>query len=607
MRSALAPAALLLCCAVALAPGWATGADGVVVLRLRAAQLAGGDRCEEALAVARQARQRYPEDAALARVEGLCAGRLGRYGEAIEPLETALRLDPGAAEVAVQLGVAHYQLEQHDAARAAMDAAAALDPEDAELLFYQGLLALRAERHAEAGALLSRAVARDPEFIEPYGSYYAGEAWVRAGEREKAERALARVVELAPDSDAAEQASAALKRLTAVAEKRRRITLQAGIEWDSNAVLRGQDVVLPEDISDDGDWRGVWSLELGQVLWRNKDWALGVVGGYYGFAYFDLDDFDLHYPSISLWLDRRIDEQTFFRLQPDFAYGWRRGDPYVLSYGLTASLERDWSAWGGGRLHARYGRHNFLFSPLDEEDGSLTEEERRGIGDAAARETVRETRELLALERENGGITVADARTRLNPLGTCSPAPSRSRNFCGPLGLDEERQRNRDGHRWRIGYDHQYKLWESTQLRGGLSYEYYAARGQEYSYQGVEPWLGAERELFFKISVEARASYQYRRYRHRSTFPDPGALLRRLIVRPPGETTGGETFLFQYNLAASRRREDLFRTELEFSRPLNEWLTASLRWRYHNVSSNRDVFDYDRHQIGMFLKAEFSN
>lgn len=449
----------------------------------------------------------------LARLEGICANQLGRYDEALQPLEIAYASDPNAPDVALQLGVARFQQGDLTGAEEAFRVAEAVDPENAELLFYQGLVAFEAERHREAAELLERAIEIDPAFTEPRGSYYAGLAWERAQDRERARRSLERALQRAPNSLEAERARQALDQMDAASQLRRWVRAEIGMEWDSNAVLRGEDVVLPEGISDDSDWRGIWRLNGQQEVFRNKDWAAGFTGGYLGYAYTDLNEFDLHYLTTSTWLDRRIDEETFVRLQPEFGYGWRDNEPYVSVYGVTSNLYRDWGDPGSGRFFVHFDNANYRFSVL-----GTTPEERS--------------------------------------------------------------DRNRDGRRWIAGYDHFYAASNSVDLRGGLAFERYNARGREYTFVGGGPWLGTRWETpWLKLAVETFGSFQYRAYQHPSTYPNPG----------------------QTQPSNHDRKEHTWRTELAVERPILDSLLASVRWRYTKNSSNREVYDYDRHVIGAYL------
>lgn len=358
--------ALLAVTAAALCGGGpARAADELEVVRLRAAEAAAEGRCEDALAAARDARALGPATAQLALIEGQCDMRLRRYEEAVAPLEEARRLDPSNAEATLYLGIALYHAEKPDAAERELDEAVRLLPDSAEARLYHGLVLLERADSGEAALELQRAADLDPQ-TEPMASYYAGRAWQAARQRDEAEQALRRVVADAPGTPWALEAERALEG--SHARYRRREPwgrVMAGMEWDSNVVLRGGGVILPSDISDEKDWRGVWFFDGGAELHRDADWAVGVRTGYYGNAQIDLTDFDTQYPTVAPWVDRALGERTYARLQPDFGYAWVGYDPYLLLTGINLSLNHAWEKAGTSVPLFRFEYRDYHFANGD--------------------------------------------------------------------------------------------------------------------------------------------------------------------------------------------------------------------------------------------------
>lgn len=353
---------------LALASGIAEAADEAQVLRLKAEQLAAQERCEEALDVVRRARSLDAGDARTALLEGQCAIRLRRYAEAIAPLEDARRLDAGLAEAALYLGVAHFHRGDLDAAERELAEAARLLPQSAEAQLYQGMVLLERAENARAAAALERAADLDPGAVDPAASYFAGRAWQAARERERAEQALGRVIAAAPGSEWAKQAERALERAASPYRPRRPwVRAIGGIAYDDNVVLRGGGVALPGEISDEKDWGGVWDLQGGVELFRNADWAVGALAGYFGRAYADLDQFDTHFPSVTAWVDRSVDERMYLRLKGDFGYAWVDREPYLILPGGTLALHRDWGEAGSGRFFGYYQWRDYRFDLSYEE------------------------------------------------------------------------------------------------------------------------------------------------------------------------------------------------------------------------------------------------
>lgn len=351
----------------------AHAADEGAVLLLRAEQLALEDRCDEALEVVRRSRRLEPDVARAALLEGECAIREHRYAEAISPLEDARRLDPSLTQATVDLGIAHFHLGDFDSAGVELAEAVRVQPDSAEAQLYYGLVLLETADAARAAAALEQARALDPAHLDPAASYYAGRAWQVAQEREKAETSLDRVIEEHPNTPWALEAERALEG-TRSRYRRRGVwaRFSAGMEYDSNVTLRSGGVVLPSDISDKDDGLGAWYARGGVELFRNATWATGITTGYYGNAHLDLTEFDTHFPSVSVWLDRLLTETTYLRVEPDFGYAWVDNDDFLLVSGVTPSLHHSYEKAGIGRAFFRFAYRDYKFkkvSPAQNRDG----------------------------------------------------------------------------------------------------------------------------------------------------------------------------------------------------------------------------------------------
>jgi tetratricopeptide (TPR) repeat protein len=436
----------------------AQAADEGLVLRTSAEQLAVQDRCDEAIAKARHARAAATDDdAKAAAIEGRCALRLGRYDEAIKALEDARRLDPQLPGVSIDLAMAHYHRGDAAAADAELTRAEAESPDDARVLLYRGLLLMEDAKDREAAVVLERA-GRQSASVDPLASYYAALAWQRSEEREKARASLERARAAEPGSRWSKQAADALAQFGSggdAAPRRFWAALSVGVEYDSNVVLRGDGVSLPRNISDESDGRVWWNVEVGAEAFRTENWAGGAVAGYYGSAHFELHDFDIAYPNGSVWLDRRIDDESFLRLQPFIGYAATDyEDSYLFHGGATLSYHRRFEEAGSGRLWAQYGYNDYRFD--------------------------------------------------IPPLVV--------------MGTDLSRRLDRDGSEYRAGYDHAYGLTDTTTLKGGVSYLYYEADGRDYDFSAYGGYAGFEQRLPARFVLDATVSFSYEPYRSKSVF-----------------------------------------------------------------------------------------
>jgi tetratricopeptide (TPR) repeat protein len=434
-------------------------ADEGQVLRMRAEVLASEGQCEQAIEKARAARRYDPGDAKAALIEGRCLLNLKRYDEAVAAFEAARGIDAGYAGLSLDLAAAYYHTGDLDASRRALEHAEAESPDEPRVSLYRGLLLLEQSQDAQAAAAFERASRMDPA-IDPLASYYAGLAWERAREREQARAALEGVRDRSPSSPWAEEAGSALERLDqreAADVPHYWAQLSIGGEWDSNVVLRGDGIDLPPDISDDEDGRGIWSAEVGAELFNSENYAGGVIAGYHGNRHVDLEEFDLRYPSASLWLDRRIDDRSFVRLQPYGGYAWVDESEYLGQGGATLSYHRNFDERGAGRLYSQVTYRDYLF------------------------------------------------RTGLLPAAV--------------QPLDDEL--DRDGWDFLGGYDHVLPLDDQTSLRAGVAFGHYEAEGAEYSHQTYGGQLGLRRGLPFEFVLDLEGAYAYQPYRNESVFSLP--------------------------------------------------------------------------------------
>ncbi len=458
----------------------------------------------------------------------------------------------GPVAVAVlRIAVAHYHEGRFAEAERLLDQRQDELAGRPEFHLYRGLLRLR--RHdAEAAAQdLETARRVGPERVEPAASYYAGLAWASAGKLQRAEQAFDRVRKEAPESPWARRAHRARASSLSFARADGWVELTSGFEYDDNVVLRAGPVALPDSLPSEDDERAVFQVEAGREFFQDGAWSAGGMLGYRGHYHRRLDDFDLIYPPGTLWLDRRLGDDTTARLRYDLGYAAYDGNPFLFSHAITPTLFRSWEDGGLTRLYASYFRLHDLSRHYD----------------------------------------VPNAPAGSNPGDPCNPAdPDASVAPCGPPGLDEEAARTQSGNGLTLGAEHRLPLgFASTELRGGYAFHHFGARGREYSFNAHELSLGALSTLPFDLSLDTWVSYTIRPYRHASSFVDPRDVL-------PGR---------QYPLDDDERRDDVWRFEVELERPLSQRLTASLRYRYTHHRSNVTVFDYDRQILGAYLKVRF--
>jgi tetratricopeptide (TPR) repeat protein len=309
---------------------------GVLVAAAAAAQtddglrLAAEGRCAEALPLLANP----ADDVAARRARALCLLQEADYPGAVRALEA---LEASEPKLAVDLGIALYHTGDRAAAEAALKRAEAAGAERAEVPLYLGLIALDAARAGEATQRFERVAARGaPDPLASVASYYAGVSLAREGRRDAAREAFGRVAREWPGTIWAAEAERELSKLAD--DRAGFATLRLGFEHDSNAVLRGDGVVLPPEIASEADQRFVWRGAAGHAWSASPALALGAALGFSGSAHGDLARFDVLHPSLTLWADRRFGEDTTLRGVAGYSHAWVGKDSFLSAPAVGLEL-----------------------------------------------------------------------------------------------------------------------------------------------------------------------------------------------------------------------------------------------------------------------------
>jgi tetratricopeptide (TPR) repeat protein len=511
------------------------------VLRARAERLAAASRCDEALAALAKAASQEPLDARAHVVAGQCQMRMNMPDAAAASFEQAHALDPKLPQLDLQLGIARFHADDLDGAARAFADARAAGTTGPEIDFYEALLTLaRGGEPSSAAQALERSGLARPNSLDPAASYYAGRAWLAAQDADRAKAALDRVLATHPNTPWADAARRALAHWTSVGAERAApwVSLQGGMEWDSNVAFLGRGLATPNEIGHQSDFAGVWAADLGTPLAHIGKGVFGVRGFYSGSAHFDVTDFDLEYPGGSLWYDVPTSEHSSLLLEAGGGYAWLGYDPYVAAAWFAPEWRYDWGTWGLTRVRAGVGGYDF---------------------------------------RENDGD-----ETDALPNGDCPPGVA----VCGPPGVDEGKRRDRDGIGVVAGVEHDLPLnGGATVVRGGPLFERYESRGTEWDAWGFGGMLGVRQQLPLELTLDVAGYYVHRPYDSPSTYPDPNDLV-----------AGRE-----FTVSRHDRTDDYWEVDVRLERPITDHLTASVRYDYLRNASNDAVFDYDRHLVGAYL------
>lgn len=488
--------------------------------------------------------------ARLARAQ--CAVGERRYTDAAHLLEPLVAEDPDDARFHLLLGIVRYHQGDLAGAERSLRQAAEGQPRNATAELYRGLVLLA--RGDPSAALTHFGRARTAEALEPQASYAEGIAELQLGNRDAARNAFERVETIDTDGT---WSTAAAAQLAAMADPDRasstaddiraappspwRVALTTGFEYDDNVVFRADDVVLPDDIANERDIRGLWSVRMGREICSSEDWSCGLRVTDAGTAHRDLTAFNAHLLGGDGWLSRRLGERLRAGLSYSYAHIWLDGRSVLDSHYVLPSLSMRWGRLDSTRALATIYHYDYRDSTADVPDGP--------------------------------GIAFAPCLSAVDAV-------------CGPPGIDESRDRDRDGVGTTIGVEHLHvseKL--RSELRAGYAFTRYAAVGREQSYRQSVLRLGLLIRLPLELRVSAGASCAWRSFDHASTVPDPTEVVLSV----------------EYPTGDSRRRDLFVVWNVGVERTLSEHVRLSFSYSSSSNASNYDAFDYNRQVVGTYL------
>ena len=544
--------------AIGLVTASAAPADEIEQAIAAAIQDAGQGRCDDAFK--RLAKQPGLENRAHL-LAGQCKVRQGLYSEALGDLDGIAgdtSLSPTqTGDADLYRGVALYHLDRFSEAGAALDRADGKTTERGQLELYRGLIALRDGENDRAAPMLESAGRMAPTTTEPVASYYAGVAWLGNAERTKARAALNRVIDIDGNGPWGQEAAKLLESTELFPYY---VRASVGFEYDDNVQLRGGVTqILPFGVRQDGekDWRGVWRIDAGVQLFAVDDWSGGITGGYAGTAQDDLGEFDTHFPTVGAYVARRFDVNTTGQARYQYGFAWVDDDTFLRTHTFEMGVSHIWAEAGTTIVVADVLANDLRFQLEDVRDA------------------------------QTGGVVGGPCTTT---------GPGQFVTGCGPQGLDEGHERDRDGYGIGAAIEHRYPLsipdavdgvFEGIELGGGYRFRYYNSQGEEWEHLAHILSAGIEFDFPFDIRLSTRASYEYRDFFNRSTFPDH------------------EEVNTIYALASADREEHEVTFSAEIEKDLTEFLSVSARWSYLDNESNRRVYDYTRSVVGGYLNFRF--
>jgi tetratricopeptide (TPR) repeat protein len=258
-----------------------------------------------------------------------------------------------------------------------------------------GIALVESGKYAEAATVLRKVVSDMPE--DPEANYYLGVALNRLADKD-AEIFLKKSLMLAPDSaatnlelgevyfnkkiyaeaadyfentqmlapgsDYARKAEEFLRKMNKRKVSRWDIDILAGLQYDSNVIVNGNDLPVPAGFSRKADWRGVLGLKANYMFFGNEKFEFK--GGYslYQSLHTKLDEFNVTQNLANLTGSYLISPTVKFTTAYSYEYLILGGHQYDDAHNIAPSLIFDVGRWGSTKIGYRYNTTSFKNSGL---------------------------------------------------------------------------------------------------------------------------------------------------------------------------------------------------------------------------------------------------
>ena len=494
------------------------------------------------------------EQAVVLRMRAKRLAAKGHCEKALPLLAEAREQAAGDARAALLEGQCALELRRYRAALAPLEDAKRLDPENAEADLYLTIAYYHTGAFDEAEQSIARAEAAFPDKAPVH--LYRGLLLLQRAEATEAAARFERA--RAADPAAVEPVA----------------SYYLGLAYESANERARAEKALARVRESSPD--SVWALQADQALQRiSQDWAPTYwVTAMTGIEYDD-----------NPWLQGDGGPTRDFSDDDSFAGVW------YVDTGIELYRNGDWSA---GALAAYSGSAYTSESDYDLQSPAVGAWLDKRFGETLLLRTQADY-EFTWLDTDDYLSTYGVTAALIKDLGDSRVASGflrfarydflfRTDSSPGPPGVDVRKYRNRDGNETTLGFDFSRYLGAETLAHTGFRYRHYDSRGGEYDYNGFEFLVGARQPLPWNLDLDLGLSFEYRPYDNPSSVEDP-----------PGSGRFDD----------DDRNEYSWLVEVALERPINDVLTASLRYSYFNNDSNLRDYDYDQNIVGLYFTIQF--
>lgn len=210
-------------------------------------------------------------------------------------------------------------------------------PDNVEANYYLGLSLNRTTKGKESEAFLKRSLMENPE--DPATNYELGRHYFEKDVPSEAGDYFEQVIQTAPGSDLALKSEAYLKKINEKpAPKSWELLLYAGGQYDSNVILNGRGMPLPQGYSGTSDWSALINLRAGYTPVRDETGELSFGYSFYQNLHTKLHDFDITQNLLEVSGTHHVTGNASIKGIYSFEYLLLNGRQYDFANSITPSI-----------------------------------------------------------------------------------------------------------------------------------------------------------------------------------------------------------------------------------------------------------------------------
>ncbi len=210
-------------------------------------------------------------------------------------------------------------------------------PDDAEANYYLGMALNRTAPNKEAESYLKRSLMEFPE--NPGINFELGTHYFEKDVHAEAADYFEQVVELVPGTEMAAKSAEYLQKINeSKKEKSWELSIFAGGQYDSNVIVNGTGMPIPQGYSGKSDWSAIVNLKANYSPLKTEQAEIGFGYSFYQNIHASLSDFDIMQNLLDLSGSYAVNSNLTVKGVYSFEYLLLNNNQYDTAHNLAPSL-----------------------------------------------------------------------------------------------------------------------------------------------------------------------------------------------------------------------------------------------------------------------------